>query len=223
MKDLTPEGCPLTSKPQQASPRKSGKRDAPMRVQIILAGVGGQGVLFATRVFAQMAMAKGFPVIGSETHGMSQRGGSVVSHLKLGQFNSPLIGRGSADIVYSFEKNESYRSLDFLKGGTGKGKGGLCFINAPDEGFMEAQISTYLMERGAGVYVLAADAIARELGSPLSSNLVLIGFSSAHPSFPFQYHDLKETVGTVSPSRFREANLVVLERGYQEGKRRRWQ
>ena len=212
----------LPSKPQQASLRKSVKRDAPMRVQIILAGVGGQGVLFATRVFSQMAMAKGFPVIGSETHGMSQRGGSVVSPLKLGLFNSPLIGRGTADIVYSFEKNESYRSLHFLRGATGKGQGGLCFINAPDEGFMEAQISTYLRERGAGVYVLAADAIARELGSPLSSNLVLIGFSSAHPSFPFQYDDLRETVRTVSPSRFREANLVVLERGYQEGKRRKW-
>jgi indolepyruvate ferredoxin oxidoreductase beta subunit len=212
----------LPAKPRRISFTKPRKRAAPMRVQIILAGVGGQGVLFATRVFSQMAMAKGFPVIGSETHGMSQRGGSVVSHLKLGQFNSPLIGRGTADIVYAFEKNESYRSLHFLRGATGKGQGGLCFINAPDEGFMEAQISTYLRERGAGVYVLAADAIARELGSPLSSNLVLIGFSSAHPSFPFQYDDLKETVRTVSPSRFREANLVVLERGYQEGKRRKW-
>ena len=193
-----------------------------MRVQIILAGVGGQGVLFATGVFAQMAMAKGFPVIGSETHGMSQRGGSVTSHLKVGQFNSPLVGTGTADIVYSFEKNESYRSLHFLKGATGKRQGGLCFINAPDEGFMEAQIGTYLRERGVGVYVLLADAIARKLGSPLSSNLVLIGFSSAHPSFPFQYDDLRETVRTVSPSRFREANLAVLERGYHEGKRRKW-
>ena len=212
----------LPSKPQQASPRKSARRGASMKVQIILAGVGGQGVLFATRVFAQMAMANGFPVIGSETHGMSQRGGSVVSHLKLGPFNSPLIDRGTADIVYSFEKNESYRSLHFLKGATEKGQGGLCFINAPDEGFMEAQIETYLRERGARVYVLAADAIARELGSPLSANLVLIGFSSAHPSFPFRYDDLEETVRTVSPSRFREANLAVLERGYQEGKRRKW-
>jgi indolepyruvate ferredoxin oxidoreductase beta subunit len=193
-----------------------------MRVQIILAGVGGQGVLFATRVFAQMAMAKGFPVIGSETHGMSQRGGSVTSHLKVGQFNSPLIRTGTADIVYSFEKNESYRSLHFLKGATEKEQGGLCFINAPDEGFPEAQIGTYLRERGIGVYVLGADGIARELGFPLSSNLVLIGFSSAHPSFPFQYGDLRETVRTVSPSRFREANLAVLERGYQEMKRRKW-
>ncbi len=209
-------------KGQRMSSRKSRKRYADMKVQIILAGVGGQGVLFATRVFAQMAMANGFPVIGSETHGMSQRGGSVISHLKVGQFNSPLIGTGTADIVYSFEKNESYRSLHFLKAATEKGQGGLCFINAPDEGFMEAQIATYLKERGAGVYVLAADAIARELGSPLSANLVLIGFSSPHPSFPFQYDDLKETVRTVSPSRFREANLAVLERGYQEGKRRKW-
>ncbi len=212
----------MPAKPPRTSSTKPRKREAPVRVQIILAGVGGQGVLFATRVFAQMAMAKGFPVIGSETHGMSQRGGSVTSHLKVGQFNSPLIRRGTADIVYSFEKNEGYRSLHFLKGAIGRGHGGLCFINAPDEDFMEVQIATYLREMGVGVYVLAADAIARELGSPLSSNLVLIGFSSAHPSFPFQHDDLRETVRTVSPSRFREANLAVLERGYHEGKRRKW-
>jgi indolepyruvate ferredoxin oxidoreductase beta subunit len=193
-----------------------------MKVQIILAGVGGQGVLFATRVFAQMAMAKGFPVIGSETHGMSQRGGSVVSHLKVGQFNSPLIRTGTAYIVYSFEKNESYRSLHFLKGATGSEPGGFCFINAPDEDFMEPHIGTYLGERGIKVYVLGADATARELGSPLSSNLVLIGFSSAHPSFPFQYEELRETVRTIGPPGFREANLAVLERGYHEGKKRKW-
>lgn len=193
-----------------------------MRVQIILAGVGGQGVLFATRVFAQMAMDKGFPVIGSETHGMSQRGGSVVSHLKVGDFTSPLIGTGTADIVYSFEKNESYRSLHFLKGATGKEQGGLCFINAPDEGFMDPRIQAYLRERGVGIYVLGADAIARELGSLLSSNLILMGFSSAHPSFPFLYEDLRETVRSMGPSGFRETNLAVLERGYHEGKKRKW-
>ena len=193
-----------------------------MDVQIILAGVGGQGVLFATRVFAQLAMAKGFPVIGSETHGMSQRGGSVVSHLKIGQFNSPLIGTGTADILYSFEKTESYRSLHFLKGATERGRGGLCFINAPDQGFMDPQIRTYLKQRGVGIYALAADAIAQELGSPLSSNLVLIGFSLAYPSFPFEYEDLRKTVKGVSPSGFRKMNLAVLERGYCEGKRLKW-
>ena len=188
-----------------------------MKVQIILAGVGGQGVLFATRVFSQLATAKGFPVIGSETHGMSQRGGSVISHLKVGPFNSPLIGTGAADILYSFEKNESYRSLHFLKGSNG-----LCFINAPDETFMDPGITTYLKKRRTGFYVLHADAIAQELGSPLSSNLVLIAFSSAHPSFPFAYDDIRETVKTMSPSRFRETNLSVLERGYGEGKKRKW-
>jgi indolepyruvate ferredoxin oxidoreductase beta subunit len=197
--------------------------DQQLNVQIILAGVGGQGVLFATRVFAQLAMAKGFPVIGSETHGMSQRGGSVISHLKVGPFKSPLIGTGNADILYSFEKTESYRSLHFLKGATEGGRGGLCFINASDEGFMDPHIKKYLGERGVGIYVIAADAIAQELRSPLSSNLVLIGFSSAHPSFPFHYGDLRRIVGDVSPPQFRKTNLTVLERGYREGKKRKWE
>ena len=189
-----------------------------MKVQIILAGVGGQGVLFATRIFGQLAMAKGLPVIGSETHGMSQRGGSVISHLKVGPFNSPLIGTGAADILYSFEENESYRSLHFLREANG-----LCFINAPDEGFMDPGVRRYLEKRRIGFYVFPADAIAQELGSPLSSNLVLIAFSCAHPSFPFGYEDLRETVKTMSPSRFRETNLAVLERGYVEGKKRKWE
>ncbi len=196
--------------------------DRHLKVRIILAGVGGQGVLFATRVFAQLAMAKGFPVIGSETHGMSQRGGSVTSHLKVGPFSSPLIGTGTADILYSFEKTETYRSLHFLKGATETGQGGLCFINAPDEGFMDPHIRRYLGQRGVGIYVIAADGIAQELGSPLSSNLVVIGFSSAHPSFPFHYGDLRRIVRDVSPPQFRKTNLAVLERGYREGKRRKW-
>lgn len=191
-------------------------------MQIILAGVGGQGVLFATRVFAQVAMAKGFPVIGSETHGMSQRGGSVISHLKVGTFRSPLIGTGTADILYSFEKTETYRSLHFLKGATETGKGGLCFINAPDEGFMDPHIRRYLGQRGVGIYVIAADGIAQELGSPLSSNLVLIGFSLAHPSFPFHYEDLRRIVRDISPPQFRKTNLAILKRGYREGKGRKW-
>lgn len=196
--------------------------DPQLKVQIILAGVGGQGVLFATRVFAQVAMAKGFPVIGSETHGMSQRGGSVISHLKVGTFRSPLIGTGTADILYSFEKTETYRSLHFLKGATETGKGGLCFINAPDEGFMDPHIRRYLGQRGVGIYVIAADGIAQELGSPLSSNLVLIGFSLAHPSFPFHYEDLRRIVRDISPPQFRKTNLAILKRGYREGKGRKW-
>ena len=78
--------------------------EAKMRTQMILAGVGGQGILFATKIFSELGLKIGLSVTGSETHGMSQRGGSVISHLKLGSFHSPLIRTGSADLLYSFDK-----------------------------------------------------------------------------------------------------------------------
>jgi indolepyruvate ferredoxin oxidoreductase beta subunit len=88
-----------------------------IKTQIILAGIGGQGILFAARIFSEMGLKLGADVLGSETHGMSQRGGSVLAHLKLGDFHSPLIRTGAADILYSFADEESYRSFKFLKSG----------------------------------------------------------------------------------------------------------
>ena len=71
--------------------------------QIVISGVGGQGVLFVTRLLAEAAIARGLPVLTSETHGMAQRGGSVVSHLKVGDFSSPLIrSGGTIDRKYNF-------------------------------------------------------------------------------------------------------------------------
>jgi len=64
-----------------------------MNIQMIISGVGGQGVLLVTRIFAAFALREGYPLIGSEDHGMSQRGGSVMTHLKIGDFNSPLSKR----------------------------------------------------------------------------------------------------------------------------------
>ena len=78
-----------------------------MNVQMIISGVGGQGVLLVTRIFSEFALRQGFPIIGSEDHGMSQRGGSVLTHLKIGPFNSPLVKKGGADILLSLEKDEA--------------------------------------------------------------------------------------------------------------------
>ena len=89
----------------------------------VLVGIGGQGILFSSRVFSEWGLRQGLNVLGSETHGMSQRGGSVIAHLKLGSFYSPMIQTGDADILYSFHEDETYRTLKFLK------KGGVCFAN----------------------------------------------------------------------------------------------
>ncbi|MFH1488585.1 MAG: 2-oxoacid:acceptor oxidoreductase family protein, partial [Pseudomonadota bacterium] len=81
---------------------------------IVLCGLGGQGILFMTKVVAHAALAKGFQVMGAETHGMAQRGGSVISHLRLGEVQSSLIRAGSAHLLLSLDENEGYRNLPFL-------------------------------------------------------------------------------------------------------------
>ncbi|MFQ6014254.1 MAG: indolepyruvate oxidoreductase subunit beta [Anaerolineae bacterium] len=184
-----------------------------MNVQLILAGVGGQGILFATRIFSETALAQGFPVIGSETHGMSQRGGSVISHLKIGHYQSPLVRQGTADFVFAFDPAEAYRTLAFLK------RGGVCFVNASPSRFPEASIKARLEEREIEVWVINADQIALSLDSPPSANVALIGFALSHPAVPFPYEGIKETILRASGERFKEANLKALEAGYEEGGR----
>ena len=190
-----------------------------MNVQMVISGVGGQGVLLLTRIFSEMALKEGYPMIGSEDHGMSQRGGSVITYLKIGDFNSPLVGRGNADILLSLEKSEAYKTLHFLKPSTNGKNGGLCFINSPDPNYMEKQIRTYLDEKGIEVYIFGADQVAREGGSVQSANIALISFASAHPRFPFSHERLREAIEKVTHPRFREVNLRIFEKAFSEGRR----
>jgi indolepyruvate ferredoxin oxidoreductase beta subunit len=186
--------------------------EAGMNLQLILSGVGGQGILFSTRIFSALALEKGYNVIGSETHGMAQRGGSVISHLKIGDFSSPLVRQGAADILLSFDRDEAYRTLGFLK------RGGLCFVNSPKEDFWDPGIKGYLNKNEIRGYSFPADKVALALGVPRSANLALIGYALSMPDVPFTYEDVKETIVRVSPPRFRDANLQAFDSGYR-GKR----
>ncbi len=178
-----------------------------MNLQLILSGVGGQGILFATRIFLELAFAKGYNVIGSETHGMAQRGGSVISHLKIGDYSSPLIRQGTADLLFAFDRDEAYRTLGFLKGG------GLCFVNSPREDFWDAGIKGYLEKNEIRAYSFPADKVALALGAPRSANLALIGYALSVPDVPFTYEDVKETIVRISPPRFRDVNLRAFDAG----------
>jgi indolepyruvate ferredoxin oxidoreductase beta subunit len=190
-----------------------------MHIQMIMSGVGGQGVLLLTRVFSEVALKEGYPIIGSEDHGMSQRGGSVITHLKIGDFDSPLVKKGNADILLSLEKNEAYKTLHYLKPSTKGQNGGLCFINAPDPNYMNQEIRTYLKENGIETYVFGADQLAREMGSIQSANIALIGFATAHPRFPFPHDKLREAIERVSAQKFREVSLKIFEKGFLEGRK----
>jgi len=190
-----------------------------MNIQMIISGVGGQGVLLVTRIFAAFALREGYPLIGSEDHGMSQRGGSVMTHLKIGNFDSPIVKRGSADILLSLEKNEAYKTLYYLKPSLNGRDGGLCFINAPDPNYMNPDIQSYLKEKGIQTYVFGADQLAKEMGSVQSANIALIGFASAHPRFPFPQDKLREAIEQVTAQKFREVSLKIFEKAFLEGQK----
>ncbi len=184
-----------------------------MKSQIVIAGVGGQGVLFAARVFTEAAQRRGLQVLGSENHGMSQRGGSVTSHLKIGEFASPLVAEGDADLLLGLDCLEAHRTLSFLRPADGSSSA-LCVVNAPDaRAFPDPRAAPVLRAMGVEIHTCAADTAALAMGSPVSANLVLLGFGAVLAGFPFSYEEVRAAVESVSSPAHRAVNLAALERG----------
>lgn len=178
---------------------------------IILCGLGGQGILFMTRVLAQAALDKGFNVMGAETHGMAQRGGSVISHLRLGEVKSSLIRSSTAHLMLSLDENEAYRNLSFLS------EGGKMYVDTYSGDFPRQEVKKFLDKKGITYRSAPATAIAQALGAPRSSNLALLGFFSAFDEGPMRYIELKMTIDKISPKRFREINSKVFDAGRNRG------
>jgi indolepyruvate ferredoxin oxidoreductase beta subunit len=179
-------------------------------LKLVLAGVGGQGVLFVTRLLSETAQALGMAFISSEIHGMSQRGGSVVSHLKIGPYESPLVRRGSADLLLAFTPDEGYRNLGFLRPDSD------CVINCPNLASLDGGIRAHLAERGTRLHTLDADGLARE--SPRVANVALVGFATGCGALLLPSASLRATLKAISPARFRALNLEAFQRGMETGK-----
>jgi indolepyruvate ferredoxin oxidoreductase beta subunit len=180
-------------------------------VNLVLCGLGGQGILFMTKVLSQTALRKGYNVIGAETHGKAQRGGSVVSHLRLGDVQGSLVETGSAQLLFALEETEGYRNLPFLA------PGGRLFVNTSSPSFPREEIKGYLAKQEILCHGVPANSIALSLGVPLASNLALLGYSSAFGDEPFRHEELKATIEEISPDRFRENNLKVFNAGFERG------
>lgn len=184
-----------------------------IKVQILLAGIGGQGILFSSRIFSELGLKLGIDVMGSETHGMSQRGGSVIAHLKLGEFQSPLIREGAADILYSLDKFETYRALKFLK------NGGICFANGVSSDRFDGEVMGYMKENKMTVAVYHAGRTAAEIGSARAANVVLIGYSLGTGLVPFAYDDVRIVLESVSKKENAALNLKAFEAGCRQGQK----
>ncbi len=178
-------------------------------IRLILAGLGGQGVVFLTRLLAQTAVSLGLPVIVSESHGMSRRGGSVVSHLKIsGENQAALIGRGTADALLALEPDEAIRRLTYVR------RGGVTFVNSEDG--LRPEVTDHLDRLNIQVLTLPATNLAIELGSPATTNVVLAGFAAAHPVISLPIDALQETIRTTAPWAM-ALNLKALKAGYLAG------
>ncbi len=128
--------------------------------QLIISGVGGQGVLFVTRLLAEAAILKGMSVFTSETHGMAQRGGTVISHLKTGDFSSPLIRPGQADGLLALRAENLRQHGAYLK------TGGWAVVNDHAQASETSEVAS-----------IDADALAGKIGNPKAVNLILLGFA----------------------------------------------
>lgn len=186
-----------------------------MTKNIMIVGVGGQGTLLASRILGNTVINEGYDVKLSEVHGMSQRGGSVVTYVKYGdKVYSPIVDKGEADIILAFELLEAYRALPYLK------KGGKIIVN--DQKIDPMPVISGLVQYPEGIpeklraasdcTVVDALSLAKEAGNTKSVNVVLIGVMAKSTDIP--YEKWVETIKTTVPPKFLDANLKAFELGY---------
>lgn len=172
--------------------------------QLIISGVGGQGILFVTRLLAETAIAKGLPVITSETHGMAQRGGIVISHLKIGTFSSPLVRPGQADGLIALKPENVALHRHFLR------KEGWIVANAVPVSVAEAEHP---------VATIDADGMALAMGAPQAINLIVLGRALVENDLLFcTTSDVEEALSrklSAKPSLL-ESSLAALRAGFVE-------
>ena len=185
-----------------------------MSKNILICGVGGQGTVLAAKVLSQAAISKGERVLSAETIGMAQRGGSVVSHVRIGSdVFSPLVPQGQADILIAFEAAEAVRNIDFLK------KDGTVIVNKKvvqpvtaslsGKVFQSEEMISYLEKRASKVIAVDTDQACRDLGSSKVVNMVLLG--AASKSGLVSKDELKAAIKLLVKPEFYELNVKAVD------------
>ncbi|HZK61310.1 MAG TPA: indolepyruvate oxidoreductase subunit beta [Anaerovoracaceae bacterium] len=186
-------------------------------LSFLLVGVGGQGTILASNVLAELGIALGYDVKKAEVHGMSQRGGSVISHLRWGsQVHSPIISKGEADIIVAFEKLEALRFVDQIR------PDGVILVNDyeivpvtvssgaalyPDDESIRGSIKTFTDRN----YWVKGVEIAEALGNVKVSNVVVLGALSALMGM-----DQEKWLSVISsrvPVKYLELNRIAFQQG----------
>lgn len=186
-----------------------------MNKNILLCGVGGQGTVLASKLIAAAAMKKGLSVMSAETIGMAQRGGSVFSHIRIGDnLHSPMIAAGTADILIGFEPGETVRMLPYLK------KDGQVIVSSHAIIPVTAALSNgsydpeamlaYLKQTVAHLLVIDTEEACLALGSSKVLNILLLGAAIESDALGLTETEIKDAIKERLPERFHELNFRAL-------------
>jgi indolepyruvate ferredoxin oxidoreductase beta subunit len=189
-----------------------------MKIDCLLAGVGGQGTVLASKIIAQTAISKQIFARSSETIGMAQRGGSVVSHVRLGSKDcSPAIPSGMADLIIGFEPSEAVRNIGFLK------PDGKLIINTNPvipvtaslgASYQVEDILAYLKNSAHEVVFVDGQKLCAAAGTAKVLNVIMLGVAIKKGLLPFSKEDIIATIKGKLPSKFVALNSKALEVGY---------
>ncbi len=194
-----------------------------MKVNVVIVGVGGQGVLTTSHILARAAMLDGFNVVSAETHGMAQRGGSVEVHLRIGDVKAPLCPYGSADYLASLEPVESLRYCHYLNTKS-KVIINTRRISPPSVSIGLArypdlkEIVKTLREFSDNVYLINASDIAEKCGNIQATNVVIAGALIAL-GLPLRLESVEKVIEDYLPPKLVDLNVKALREGYNECKK----
>mgnify|MGYP004605615535 CR=1 FL=1 len=187
-------------------------------MNILLAGVGGQGTVLASKLIAQTAMNQGLNARTAETIGMAQRGGCVVSHVRIGkEIHSPLISQHTSDLIIGFEPAEAVRCLPYLK------ENGAVIVSTKavkpvtasltGSSYSGEEMTAFLQTQISRLYLIDAETICNRLGSTKVLNVVLLGAAAGAGLLGVTLEELEKTIRNKLPERFIELNCRALSEG----------
>jgi len=184
-----------------------------MKFNLMIAGVGGQGTVLASKLIAAAAMKNGFDVRTTETIGMAQRGGSVFGHVRIGEnIFSPLIPPGEADLIIGFEPAETVRQLSYLRGeGTVITCNKAVSTSGTNGMYAVSEMLNYLKAKAPKLILIDGDRLTGQNAKTL--NVSLLGAAAQSGLFPFEAQKILEVLPEVLPARFLQMNLDAFETG----------
>lgn len=187
-----------------------------MTKNIVLCGVGGQGTVLASKLIAAAAMKKGISVMSAETIGMAQRGGSVFSHIRLGEhLHSPMITKGTADIIIGFEPAEAVRMLPYLKdnGQVIVSSHAIMPVTSTLSGadYDEKEMILYLKKVVNNLLVVDSEKACHELGSSKVLNILLLGAAISSGALGLTEEEIQDAIKERLPEKFHDLNYRALQ------------